>query len=1820
MPYNEWDDPTTPIPSLDEMRYELSAKNPINLVKKAIEHMPGSAFVQGVAPIVNFLPQVAGSTIYGLGKQIFSPETANFNADTTEAMKALQYEPPSKGGKDYQEAVANALEVAKVPPYIGHMPPMRFSSNDARVLAKQNIERAREIGNIREDFQNAQSGVQRESALGGNTYGGNLQRVADDLADVQARNQARRSEYAAPLGGSVQVFGDMMPDNAMYAVRPNKSGNQVVREVPTPLNPIYNATGESTLTEALQDIANNQQPLTEDNNSYQRSRHFTNMVPENFNKSAQDMFHEYLLPALSKEFPNIEPDKYSQALNLRYGHNNANEWYKKQLEAFSLTPEAEAHNQAAYKMAMSDPDIPDPFEFLKDVLIVPPSAKFEGTKAYDQWVMNNLQDYLTEHLGTPGDPALKLAAETGRTAVPEESMNQLLGNRRIEDEAKNLRRGNQMPEQGTFEPEIDRATNMLGQNNLTIQLLQDQENALIEANPNVRPQDIPGWKEARKEVVQATKRKDETAKKLENLRKAQALENYNDTMVRAKPEEQFTGNLEDFEKERFPMFPSGKDLAYQLRMPTQFRSLAKDVENRLAVSGAPGIKGLVKAADISQYSVPKAIQIRAEMMAQQEKMSEQVTKANEQKLMMHTKSRMEAMPQEGVFGPATVVRVDSTLSPMQIKADLSDITYWMDHCIGRGGSPDKKVLSPMALAYGPENVSSQAKYRQYQPTVLGHLNNKVPAGSSGASTTYMTAVERGENEIIDFRDTATGIPYATLNVKGNGQKPGKLRLGEFYGYQDHAVTGPMVPGRGREYTAEEVQPYRQAVADWANSKAEWLEPTGSDYLIDNADVYDLESPDHQSSLARELGVKNIEKREMVHSMGKRFITGTEAKEIWNAKKVEPQESIESLRAQREDIATQLREAEDPEATMGAEGMDDLRYQIEDLDQRIASMENRPPVGARDVAQLPAAVPERAGVDDVAPLVRNAVNALPNLRDNAFVTEIVAQQVIDLSGQVNFGQRPQDFIQQLRNRAQMLEETPGNGETNPDDNVEAARQMRMLASSLNAQAPAAQVPAAQVPAAQVPAIGDAYATVRRALQPLIEGEHIDTLVPIAEGIMQNRNGVYADLTDTQRIRLRQQIYDAMDRIRSNREPEPLTDIVAMEMNRIRDNYGQEVYNDVDGVLTAINDDYDIDTDPASFIERIRRQADMNRTRGDVQMQDIYTHAADLLTSTLRENIAIADARRRARNNVPALANPDAPISDTELQTVERSLRDPLSTAMANPPRIFDAYNAAIQDISRDDTPEEALRHLSVVRGILLDPETDLQTSFGLQEPADRQRLDALIRRHGDAIRQLAERDQGLPLDDDRIDDIASDYINNLDDASLDNVLQEAQDMRDGMVDLPEFRNLTPNQREEAQNAIAMRMDQYADMMDDMEEPPNQAPALPAPTQDLTVEQAAMREATQFPRYWYQRYPNLPQETVTGIMTRLHTEPDIEGLRVNARNRTRGTIFAGLNHNAREDAVRMIDEIGNRYQNELNVRDDQQLAQGQYNNATEAFNGLLEANNNFMLPTPEEGLNTLRALPQLLERENLRPHFGTTRLSQRQRQELEQHINELIRQRTENPQLPPPGHKRGGYIKKKKMKNGGEYNLPDLGGDEEEQKYTKPFNPPAIPYAYPGVSGARINRAVPIDRESAITMSADVSKRQDQSGTNYNVNEFGGGYHHKVGPGMLGISGSHRPGTHENRVNLMYAIPMNDGGRVEPSAPSSSVNDQSKPVMPIKKIQNPDAPEFKDILIRERAIRGGGTQSGGPSADLKQIMNPRNISYADGGNVSLDAMRYELLRKQ
>ena len=46
----------------------------------------------------------------------------------------------------------------------------------------------------------------------------------------------------------------------------------------------------------------------------------------------------------------------------------------------------------------------------------------------------------------------------------------------------------------------------------------------------------------------------------------------------------------------------------------------------------------------------------------------------------------------------------------------------------------------------------------------------------------------------------------------------------------------------------------------------------------------------------------------------------------------------------------------------------------------------------------------------------------------------------------------------------------------------------------------------------------------------------------------------------------------------------------------------------------------------------------------------------------------------------------------------------------------------------------------------------------------------------------------------------------------------------------------------------------------------------------------------------------------------------------------------------------------------------------------------------------------------------------------------------------------------------------------------------------------------------------------------------------------------------------------------------------------------------AERLQDMGRLPKPAGGGGTGSGGPSADMKQIMNPRSITYKKGGKIT------------
>jgi hypothetical protein len=1027
------------------------------------------------------------------------------------------------------------------------------------------------------DYTNAMNGVYPEAPTAGSMaadFARTGKAAAEDFGDVMARRAARMSdEGRMSRPGSVQVFSDMVPDTRMYAVRPTSSQGQVLREVPTELNPSYNVAQEANLTLDLENILNRARP-TKDLEIRTREQPFTNFVPDNFGKSANDLFKEFITPRLQAEFPGLQNEDLLRAARVKYG-DGLNTWMKSQLEDFSKTPEVQAYNIAATASVENDPErFSDRLDSLKDVLVVPPSVKIEGMKAADSWIMRNLQNYFVEHVGTESDPGLKEIIETGKSnLIPESQLEEY-----ADDNARtatSFRNRAGMPVEGVVRPMLVEARTQLAQIEVQLQDLQNQFNDLVNANPGVRPTEIPGIKELYKEKQKLTKVKDKVVERSANLEKAILYEDYMDANVRPIKESSFVEDLNPINAQRFPMIPTNKDYMYQMNVPDPVAQLGKDVVSELEL-------GLLTPEAAKSMSVPTAAKMRAELIAKREQTAEKLAQQNIEQLKSYIIQETQSLPQDGKYGKGVVVKFDNTLSKDQMQKAMSSETEWMDHCIGRAGSPDKNTLSRKAKALGKDNVSSDDKYVGYVPMLASHKPGRVvPRGSSGTSTSYMNDFLSGDGEGRSFRDDATGVPFATMKVKklSTGPNAGKYSIGEFYGYKDRTVDGPWYEGKEGPYSIEERNEYRQVVADWANDHANQLAPTNNDdrRLIRFANIYDMQSPDHRGSLTALLGIRDDALTPIVDQVGKRFVTADEAKIAKRAMEVQPTTELEALKETKKDIERTLRHG----------GLDDeeemvLRGQVQDLNDEIRQLEERErqiaadPNSAMRVAVQDAFREYNTWLTDRHPTIQSR---LDQIGDD--MTEISAGRMSPNQFGLN-DQEFNEFVQAL------------------------GREQRSLINQRNAGIQN------QVPANQPQEIA------------------------------------------------------------------PLEDVMAMEMNRIRDTYGEHVERQVDSILTSIYDNYDLNDDTPLFIERVRTNAEI-RANDYPETAEALQHVAALLISTERNNVAIRRANfEAAPAQVPAMLNQDRQGGENVLPAVRTMLNN--LPGIADNAFVRDAVAQTVVDVS------------------------------------------------------------------------------------------------------------------------------------------------------------------------------------------------------------------------------------------------------------------------------------------------------------------------------------------------------------------------------------------------------------------------------------------------------------------------------------------------------------------------------------------------------------
>lgn len=215
---NGWDN-NEPLPDLTPPKTD-----PFSLIKHAYQNMPGAGVAQGVMPALLSMPQFLASLGYGIGNQAVNHQTANFDRDTTRAMQAMQYTPPTQAGRDISDFIGKVGEATGPLPELWNTR-IRFTPDELAVAGRTATEDFRNFGS---DYANAKNGVQREYPTTG-SRAAQFTDVAGDMVRPMAEKaydmymNPKDAEF--PSVNPISNLGGLAPSvGPMYAVKP-KGGN-----------------------------------------------------------------------------------------------------------------------------------------------------------------------------------------------------------------------------------------------------------------------------------------------------------------------------------------------------------------------------------------------------------------------------------------------------------------------------------------------------------------------------------------------------------------------------------------------------------------------------------------------------------------------------------------------------------------------------------------------------------------------------------------------------------------------------------------------------------------------------------------------------------------------------------------------------------------------------------------------------------------------------------------------------------------------------------------------------------------------------------------------------------------------------------------------------------------------------------------------------------------------------------------------------------------------------------------------------------------------------------------------------------------------------------------------------------------------------------------------------------------------------------------------------------------------------------------------------------------------------------------------------------
>lgn len=764
-------------------------------------------------------------------------------------------EPTTQLGKEFESGVTKAMDASKIPAMwpMALNQPIRppITPNDVRVMGAEATRIGRQVKDIPTDFYNAQSGLQKLDPITGQpTYGAKLQGVAESVGDVMAQ---REMQGLPPIPGLPASMQPMNPK--LYAMRPEGSR---VTSATLPATAKADAATYAPAQEIINNIISEPtitpvQALDEIQNNILRK-------PEA--ASARRAFESFLKQKANEMYPDAPSEGAALAA------------YKAKF--------SDREASAAHSLGMYDEFLNTPNGIQYRAALNLPSAEELPARheAAVNWFNSQFTNYIIEKVGTPNEPAAKLASQ-GLTFYPPSDVFDSADMSGSKIGAKRTAAG--MPAKTPTDEALAAADQQLAdlvqQSGDAATRKREQEAiakqlgyGAIDPNTGVVPEGMnlgryEPFAQASRESDKANAAYKKQQKVVDNLRLGAAYENATDKAINALTAKNLKEEIEYGERQFYPALMQTPDTerAY-IANPVQLRNLgfedlAKSFYNDV-------MSGKIPLNKVPKMTVEKYIRDTAEGRIAEEKLAQAKEKqfktdADNQ----FARSAALHIPNDKVFGNVGALEITNRFTPEEVAKLVSEDTLALDVCIGEGGNVRGKP-NPWHPGTGD---------RQYIPIYDIVTGQRNPDATSPRGS-FINAVEQG-SQMVSFRDTVTGEPVAIFDF--NPSASGKYDINFASGRRNREVKPAYVEG----------------IKSYLNSREDSIRGV-SHNLNENLDIYDSKRMSN-SALSDIINMPVSEFKKYDVSNLPRFITRTDLRNYIEALQAnEPPVPVPAIMSQR----------------------------------------------------------------------------------------------------------------------------------------------------------------------------------------------------------------------------------------------------------------------------------------------------------------------------------------------------------------------------------------------------------------------------------------------------------------------------------------------------------------------------------------------------------------------------------------------------------------------------------------------------------------------------------------------------------------------------------------------------------------------------------------------------------------------------------------------------------------------------------------------------------------------------------------------------------